>query len=90
MNDLEEIPAGSKRIWEARIYVEIVRVKYKKKYKDKFNFLEVYKDGQEKIKDSYLMRNIRSKLELDKDEEEFKITQIEKIKYIGFSLPDII
>lgn len=88
-NDLPDIPVGAKRIYFAHIIGDIIRVKYKKVVKDKFSFCDVYKDGEEQIEDSYFMRMIRNKIELEKDSESFKITSIEKIKYIGFSLPEI-
>lgn len=84
-----EIPEGSRKIYLAVIKVDITRVKYKKKYKETFSFEEVYSEGSEKIKDSYFMRNLRNRLELTKDEEEFKISEINKIKYIGFTIPEI-
>lgn len=90
MNEIEEIPLGSKRIWHAKISVDIIRIKYKKTYKDKFSLYQVYKEGEEKNKNSFFMRNLKKNLGLDKDDEEFKITDIEKIKYIGFSIPNLI
>lgn len=88
-NELPEIPNGSKRIYLAQIVGDIIRIKYKKTIKDKFSFVDVYKDGQERDNDSYFMKNMRRKLNLDKDDESFKINEITKIKYIGFSLPNI-
>lgn len=89
LNTLPEIPLNSKRIWHAKISGEIIRIKYKKKIKDKFSFYDVYKDDEEKNINSYFMRHIRKIIHLDKHDEEFKITNIEKIKYIGHSIPEI-
>lgn len=90
MNEIEEIPVGSKRIWRAKISGDIIRIKHKKKYKEKFSFEDVYKEGEEKNSKSYLMSMLKIRLNLDKDDEEFKITEIEKIKYLGFSVPPLI
>lgn len=89
MNNLPEIPDGSKRIWLAQITGDIIRVKYKKTIKDKFSFCDVYKDESELDENSYFMRNIRHTIKLDKDDESFKINEITRIKYIGFSLPNV-
>lgn len=83
----EEIPEGSKRIYLAKIFVEITRIKYKKKYKEKYSFEDVYKEGEEKNKNSYFMSMVKIKIGLNKDEEEFKIVEIKKIKYVGYSIP---
>lgn len=80
-----QIPEGCKGIYLAKISGDIIRIKYNKKYKEQFSVEEVYKDKSEKEKDSYLIQVIRKKIGLDKSEEEFKITKIEKIKLIGYS-----
>lgn len=90
MDGIEVIPEGSKRIYSVNIKGDIIRVKYKKKYKEKFSFTqECYKEGEEKNPESYFMKTIKHKLGLEKDDEEFKITEIVKIKEIGFSVPPI-
>lgn len=88
-NDLPEIPRDCKRIYVAQIIGAIIRIKYKKTIKDKFSFVDVYKDGEEKNENSYFMCNMRHKLKLNKNDESFKINEITKIKYIGHSLPNI-
>lgn len=87
--DENEIPHGARRIYHARINGDIIRIKYKKQIRDKFSINDVYKDGEEQSIDSYFMRNMRIRLKLDKNDETFTITKIEKLKYIGFSLPEI-
>lgn len=90
MNDEnEEIPDDCERIWSAKVHLEIVRIKYKTKYKEKFSFNGVYKENSELDKNSYFMKNIRVILKFDKEDEEFIITKIEKLKYLGFSVPPI-
>lgn len=85
----DEIPEGAKRIYFAQISGDIIKKYYKQTLKYKFTVNDVYKDGEDKIVDSYFMRMIKNKLKLEKDEDEFKITEIIKLKYIGFSIPQI-
>lgn len=88
MNENEdEIPHGAKRIYFARISGDIIKKHYSKTIKYNFVVENVYKDGEEKIVDSYFMRMIKHSLKLEKQEDEFKITEIVKLKYIGFSIP---
>lgn len=89
MSIISEIdcPHDATKIYYARIDVEINRIRYKKTIRSKSQFDDVYRDGSENEIDSYFMRNIRRKLELEKDgSESFKITNIEKLKYIGFTI----
>lgn len=88
-NELPEIPRDSKRIWLAHICGDIIRIKYNKTIRDKFSFADVYKDDEEKNESSYFMNMLRIRLKLEKQNESFTITSIERIKYIGFSLPDV-
>lgn len=88
-NELPEIPRDSKRIWLAHITGDIIRIKYNKTIRDKFSFADVYKDGEERNEKSYFMNMLRIRLKLEKQNESFTITSIERIKYIGFSLPDV-
>lgn len=87
--DENEIPDGSKRIYFAQISGDIIKKYYKQTLKYKFCVNDVYKDGEEHVFDSYFMRMIKNKLHLEKTEDEFKITEIVKLKYIGFSIPNI-
>lgn len=84
-----EIPEGCKKIFLAKIFVDIIKVRWKKKYKEKRVVEMVYKEYSEKDPESYFMKCLKRKLGLGKDQEEFKITEIQKIKYINYSLPNI-
>lgn len=87
--DESELPRGSRKIYHAEIHGDIIRVRYKKTIKDKFVTRDVYKQDSEREPDSYFMRMLANKLKLDLTDESFKITEIIKLKYIGFSLPNV-
>lgn len=82
----ETLPEGSKRIWFAIIFCEVKRFRRNRYYKEKFATSEVYKDDEEKNKNSYFYKRIERQLNL-KEKEEFKVTEIEKIRYLGCSIP---
>lgn len=85
--DENDIPDGSKKIYFAQITCDIIKKYYSKKIKYSKTIFDVYKCDEEKNNDSYFMRNIKHQLHLEKDEDEFKIVEIVKLKYIGFSIP---
>lgn len=87
--DDTELPDGARKIYHAQISGDIIRVRYKKTIKDKFIINDVYKQDSERENDSYFMRMIANKLGLDLSDESFKINEIVKLKYIGFSIPNI-
>lgn len=84
--DLIEIPANCKPIFNAEIEIEIKRFRYKKWYKEKFLTTEIYKEGDEKNKESFFYKRIVRMIKL-KDKEEFKFVFIQKIKYLGYTIP---
>lgn len=83
----EILPEGCKRIWYAVVLCEVKRFKNKKYHKEKYATSEVYKDGEEKNKNSYFYKRIERQINL-KEKEEFKVTDIDKIRYLGFSIPE--
>lgn len=87
--DESELPNDVRRIYHAQISGDIIRVRYKKTIKDKFTICDVYKQDSEREQDSYFLRMIASRLKLDLTDESFKINEIVKLKYIGFSLKEI-
>lgn len=97
--DPNDAPVGSRKIWVAEISGSIVRIKIKKVRKkgfytieketeenDNFCFQQVYKDGEEENPDSYFIKYLRRILDLDKQKEILRITEIKKIKYLGYSI----
>lgn len=82
----------NEEIYLAIVSVEIKRVSYGKMYKEKRIFEMVYKDGEEKKKDSYLHGRLTRILDLDVKQlagrafqEEYKIVEINKVKKLGIN-----
>lgn len=99
MQTEKDAPKGCKKIFFAEISGSVVRIKIKKKTKkgyhtieeeievgDNFCIKEVYKEGSEKNENSFFIKNLRRTLDLDKQKEKLKITEIKKIKYLGYSI----
>lgn len=84
-----QIPDGCKAIYHVKVTCEIKRFRRKKFYKEKFTDSDLYKEGDHKDENSRFYRRLLKKAKL-RDNEEFKITDIDKIKYISYSEPQLI
>ena len=87
--EMNDVPVNCKRIFNAMIYVEVMKFRNNKFHKEKIVTTEVYKEDEEKDNNSFLMKRLRKQLNL-KERDNFQILEIEKIKYLGFSIPESI
>lgn len=90
MDETDEIPTGCKRIYHARVSGYILRKNNTGGgfHRQPFSYEMVYKEGSEKDKDSHFIYILEKSLDIKHKKKEFyKITDIDKFKYISFSVP---
>lgn len=91
MDEPLEIPEGAKKIYYATVIGYILKPnkgKNKGFYRQSFKYEMIYKENAEKDKGSYFIECLEREMNLKKIKNgTYKITDINKIKYLSFSVP---